>query len=239
MKNLAVFDIDGTLIRWQLYHASADSLVKLGFVNAAEYEAIKNARRAWKRREEGATFKSYEQKLVDGYNSMLLNLTTEQFEQAAEAVFSEYKDQSYTYTRDLIKKLKAGGYLLFAISGSQAEIIAKIAKHWGFDDFKASEFERADGHFTGKVTHYLAKKDEALAELIKKHGASQTGSIAVGDSLSDVKILEAVERPIAFNPEKELFDYARLRGWRIVIERKNMIYELESKSGRYLLAETN
>jgi phosphoserine phosphatase len=44
-----------------------------------------------------------------------------------------------------------------------------------------------------------------------------------------------VENPIAFNPEKKLFDYAQGKNWKIVLERKNMVYELENKNGQYEL----
>ena len=49
-RSFAVFDIDGTLIRWQLYHAVADALVKLGHVEPGAYEEIKVARMNWKTR---------------------------------------------------------------------------------------------------------------------------------------------------------------------------------------------
>ena len=78
-----------------------------------------------------------------------------------------------------------------------------------------------------------------LQELVKKHRATMPGSIAVGDGSSDISMLEMVELPIAFNPEKKLFDYASAKGWKIVIERKNMVYELEKQDGRYILAKTN
>jgi phosphoserine phosphatase len=104
-KKFAVFDIDGTLIRWQLYHAVADSLVKLGFIDPVKYQAIKDARMIWKRRESSESFKKYELELVRLYSDILSELTTEQFETAADAVFEEYKDQVYTYTRDLVVRL--------------------------------------------------------------------------------------------------------------------------------------
>ena len=68
---------------------------------------------------------------------------------------------------------------------------------------------------------------------------SLAGSIAIGNGASDISMLELVETPIAFNPEKKLFDYAKDRGWKIVVERKNVIYELETRSGKYQLVKTN
>jgi phosphoserine phosphatase len=49
---------------------------------------------------------------------------------------------------------------------------------------------------------------------------------ARGDTESDIPMLELVEIPIAFNPNKKLFEHAKARGWRTVVERKDVIYEL-------------
>ena len=53
------------------------------------------------------------------------------------------------------------------------------------------------------------------------------GSIGVGDTESDVAFLKLVERPICFNPNKKLYDYAKRKGWEVVVERKDMIYFLQ------------
>src|SRR5688500_7222628 len=68
-----------------------------------------------------------------------------------QEVFDEYKDQTYTYTRDLIKDLKAKGYFLLAISGSHQEIIQKLAQHHGFDGAVGATFEQIDGKFSGAI----------------------------------------------------------------------------------------
>jgi phosphoserine phosphatase len=73
---------------------------------------------------------------------------------------------------------------------------------------------------------------------VEKYGATFAGSIAIGDSESDIAMLELVERPIAFNPSKGLFKEAQKQGWPVVLERKNMIYELENRGNEYVLAET-
>src|SRR4051812_47225461 len=179
-KSFAVFDIDGTLVRWQLYHAVADNLVKLGFVAPAKFQAIKDARMAWKRRESSESFKAYEGQLVKLYGSILNEITPQQFERAAQAVFNEYKDQVYTYTRALIEELKKDGYLLFAISGSQTEIIQKIADYYGFDEYIGSTYVQKNGRYTGEVKLPFLRKDLALKTMVDKHKASANESLAVG-----------------------------------------------------------
>lgn len=114
-RKFAVFDIDGTLIRWQLYHAVADELARRGHFGAIEYQAVKNARLTWKKRESEDSFKQYERALVNLVDQAMAGLELIELQSACQAVINEYKDQVYTYTRDLIRELKAQNYLLFTI----------------------------------------------------------------------------------------------------------------------------
>lgn len=233
----AVFDIDGTLIRWQLYHALADALAKNGHIDAKTYGSIRDARLQWKQRSGPQSFSAYQVYVVKAYEAALLKLSEKQLHQAVDDVFSEYKDQVYTYTRDLIKELKAKGYLLFAISGSQLEIVAKIASYYGFDEHIGTHYAVKAGKLVKSFP--AADKKAALAAMVSKHRASYSGSIAVGDSAGDIPMLQAVEQPIVFNPEDKLFEYAKRKGWNIILERKNMVYQLEKQDGHYILAKTN
>jgi HAD superfamily hydrolase (TIGR01490 family) len=235
MKKFAVFDIDGTLIRWQLYHAIADTLARRGHIKPASYVAMKNARMAWKKRT-GGSFKDYELQVIGVYEAVLKTLNFEQLDEAIDDVFEEYKDQVYTYTRDLITKLKVKEYSLFAISGSQTEIVAKIAEYYGFDDYVGTIYERLDDKFTGSKIIGSRNKNSALDEMVKKHGVSYQKSMGIGDSYSDISMLKLVEHPIAFNPEESLFRHAKTNGWKIVVERKNVIYELNKIGDSYGLA---
>ncbi len=236
-RKFAAFDIDGTLIRWQLYHAVADELARRGHFGAIEYQAVKDARMTWKKRESEDSFKHYEHALVNLVDQAIIGLEAAEVESACKSVIHEYKDQVYRYTRDLIRDLKAKDFLLFAISASQSEIVGLIARHYGFDDFAGSQYEIQNGRYTGRKDVLKSeRKPEVLKHLVKKHEATLAGSVAVGDSESDIPMLEAVEQPIAFNPTKLLFGHAREHAWKIVVERKNVIYELEPGDGTYLLA---
>lgn len=234
-KPFAVFDIDGTLIRWQLYHAIADELAKQGQLSTTSYAQIKLARMEWKKRTNSEAFRKYERKLVTFYDLALRDLMPEQFDKAVGVVVEEYKEQTYTYTRNLIRSLKAKDYLLFAISGSQAEPVAKLAEYYGFDDYLGTDYIRDAGSFTGEIIFHAQDKKKALQKLVDKYSLNYEGSLAIGDSMSDVPMLEMVERAIAFNPDKHLFAAAKAKGWGIVVERKNVTYELENQNGTYIL----
>lgn len=235
MKKFAVFDIDGTLIRWQLYHAIVDALANKKLLGQKAKKTLNEARMVWKRREYPDAFRGYERALIQVYEEALPRLTTEQFDTTVEEVAKEYKEQVYTYTRQLAKDLRARGYTLLAISGSHEELVGHIARQYGFDDWVGTRYVRKDNKFTGEK--FVASKDKkaVLERLVNKHRLSFKDSIGVGDSKSDVAFLEMVDQPIAFNPDRELFDIARKNYWKIVIERKNVVYELNNKSSTYTL----
>src|SRR6476659_2784535 len=94
-KPFAVFDIDGTLIRWQLYHAIVDKLAKEGALGDNAREKLHEARMVWKRREEPDAFKAYEKTLIDVYESALGKLSARLFDAMVQTVIAEYKDQTY------------------------------------------------------------------------------------------------------------------------------------------------
>lgn len=234
-KKFAVFDIDGTLIRWQLYHAAAERMAKQGLLGEGAYDAIQQARAVWKKREHKEAFRAYELEVIKAYMSALPKLSVADFNKIVDEIAHEYKEQTYRYTRDLVKKLKADGYLLLAISGSHQELVEHVGQQYGFDDCVGTQYLQKDGYFTGEEVFVAGDKQKALNELIAKHDLSLKGSYAVGDSKSDASMLAIVEHPIAFNPDQALFDIATKEGWQIVIERKNVVYKLDQSDGKYQL----
>lgn len=234
-RSFAVFDIDGTIIRWQLYHAIGDALAKKGIIDAAAFETVRAARMNWKRRSGQEQFHEYEATLVKAFDQALPGLDVGVLGEVAAAVFEEYKDQVYTYTRDLIRQLKPQKYLLFAVSGSPDIIVKMLADYYGFDDYAATNYPSKNGRYTGTKELSLGKKPELLQGLIDKHGARLKDSLAVGDSESDIDMLAMVDQPIAFNPSKQLYSFAKQRQWPIIIERKNVVYHLEYDNGSYHL----
>lgn len=234
-KQFAVFDIDGTLVRWQLYHAITDELGRHGHLPAGSHEELHDARMQWKNRNSIDAYHRYESKLVAAFQEALTSIPVSVYLAAIDSVFTTYKDQVYTYTRDLIKQLKHDGYLIFAISGSPQEVLEKLGEHYGFDEVVGPQYEQQNGVFSGQVTYTHTRKGEILQELVADHAATWQGSIAVGDSPSDIAMLELVEKPIAFNPTHDLYELALEKGWNIIVERKNVIYELTKHGKTYEL----
>lgn len=235
-KPFAAFDIDGTVIRWQLYHGIVNECAKRGQLGDNAFALIQAARLEWKKRSNIAAFKDYERAIVQMYDDAVIHLNYDDYLRVVQQVFEEHKDQTYTYTRNLIHDLKAQGYLLFAISASQVEAVKLFADYYGFDDYGGSVYETIDGKFTGEKNILKSqRKPDKLRELVEKHQATFEHSIAIGDSESDIPMLSVVDKPLAFNPTAQLFEHAKAQSWKIVVERKNVIYNLEHNDGKYFL----
>src|SRR6185436_7444507 len=151
------------------------------------------------------------------------------FMKAVKQVIAFHKNRTYVYTRDLIADLKKQGYFILAISHSPKELLDEFCAHLGFDKVYGRVYEVGhDGTFTGKTLYLeeIANKANILKRFIEKEGFSLEDSYGVGDSESDIKFLTFVENPICFNPNKKLYEHAKKHGWKVVVERKDVIYNI-------------
>ncbi|RWZ79259.1 MAG: HAD family hydrolase [Candidatus Chaera renei] len=235
----AVFDIDGTLFRSGLYREVVYQLIKNHKLPSRVLQAFAPYEIRWKQRSHGNAFSEFEAAMANAFDSALPKLKISDFETAAKQVIDAHSDNVYRYTRDLARQLKNDGYFLLAISGSQLELVEPFAKRYGFDAWAGQTYERDGQYFTGKAIKTHAQKELILKKMARRFNLTFSGSVGVGDSIGDASMLEAVERPIAFNPETQLLSVALQAGWRVVLERKNVIYHLEDRDGSYILAETN
>lgn len=234
-QRFAVFDIDGTLFRSGLYREVAYELMKMGALPREVLNETTAKNREWRHRTHGNAFEEFDMLVVDRVDQALPQLRIDDYEEAAQMVLEKRAENIYVYTRELIRDLKNQGYFLIAISGSQIELVEPFATKYGFDAYVGQQWERGDEYFTGNVVKTHTHKDVILKDLMKRYNLTIKGSIGVGDSNGDVGMLELVEHPIAFNPTHELYVKAIEQAWTIVIERKNMMYTLESSDGKYQL----
>ena len=236
MKKFAAFDIDGTIFRSGLYREIVYELLALDQIPHEIVEDFAGLEIDWKKRRSDTAFKEYERAMAEAVDRVLPSIKITDFEQAAERVLDRLGEYVYAYTRGLVADLKEQGYTLIAISGSQEELVRPFSEKYGFDLWVGQHYERGDAYFTGHIEKTHKGKDVILQRLVEENGLSFEGSIAVGDSIGDIEMLSIVENPIAFNPEKDLFAAAKAHGWKIVVERKNMIYELNPYEQSYVLA---
>lgn len=239
-KKFAAFDIDGTLFRSGLYREVFYELYKMGVLPNDLTEQTTEKHRVWRHRVHGNAFEEFDAIVVTVLDSYLPRLKISDYEEAVKRVLDKRAENVYIYTRDLLKKLKAEGYFLIAISGSQQELVEPFARRYGFDMWVGQQWERGEKYFTGKVVKTHTGKDKIIERMLDKHNLTMKDSYAVGDSNGDSGMLGIVDNPIAFNPNSELIEKALANNWKVVIERKNVSYELEgNKDGRFILETTN
>lgn len=238
-RRFAVFDIDGTLFRSGLYREVFNKLIDMGALPELLQDRLSDKQNAWQRRAHGRAFKEFEQSMAELMDQHLPRLKIEDFDLAAEQVIADHKDNVYVYTRDLARSLKKQGYFLIAISGSQKELVEPFAKHYGFDTWVGQEFERGETYFTGNIVKTHKNKGPLLQKVIEDNNLTTAGSVAIGDSSGDIDLFTAVESPIVFNPDQDLLAIAQKHSWKIVVERKNVIYTLTYNGSQYELSTTN
>lgn len=235
-KKFAVFDIDGTIFRSGLYREVVYELLATGKAPEELAKAFAQLEIDWKTRKHINAFHDYELAMANTFDSILPTIKYSDFDEAAHAVFERFSDYVYTYTRGMVSDLKRKGYTLIAISGSQEELVKLFANKYGFDLWIGQHYERgSNGCFTGEIIKTHTGKDIILKKIITDNNLTLKNSIAVGDTKGDIGMLSIVENPIAFNPDHDLFTSAKDHSWKIVIERKNMIYELEPHGNSFIL----
>lgn len=236
-RKIAVFDIDGTLFRWQLFHELVEELTLAKVFPDNTFREVDTAWNDW--RGGDLHFHGYETLVVETLMKYLPIVPIATFEAVCDKVIAQSGHKLHSYPKQLLGDLKSQGYTIVAISGSQQELLDRFAKKHGIDIAIGAIYERHEGHFTGKVSRVtIGHKAELLRELVKNEGFTLEGSLAIGDSDGDIDILSEVEQPIAFNPSEGLFNHARTMGWSIVVERKNIAYRMEKQSDALVLAET-
>ena len=226
---LAVFDVDGTLFRRGLLPALTRRLVNEGVFPERVREELSRDYYAWVERR--GSYEAYDELVMELFLRELKGVSVAELRRCATAEVEAHGRRLHMYTRDLAHRLKEAGYHIIAISGSPQEILDLFLKPLGFDRAWGTVLgQDADGRYTGEVLEDPFKnKRRVLEGFLEDADVGLENSVGVGDTLSDVGFLEMVKTPIAFNPNRSFFEVAHGRGWPIVVERKDVIYNLQKR----------
>lgn len=226
-KPVAFFDIDGTVFRSSLLVELVERLLDSGIFPKEAREEFDELERYWRDRE--GTYEDYIDAVVGVFRKNIKGVFYGDLADIGREVVSEHSKRVYRYTRDLILELKNEGYYLVAISQSPKTILDEFCRQYGFDKVYGRIYETGpQDRFTGEVIdeHLISNKSNIISRVIEKENLTKKGSVGVGDTEGDIPLLESVERPICFNPNQSLLDHAKRRDWKVVVERKDVIYEL-------------
>src|SRR3989344_5430438 len=225
-RRVAVFDIDGTIFRSSLLLELVEALIQAKVFSKYAQAHYLDTWEKW--RDRGGGYTDFIMSVVEAYKHYIKGVRRADVWKVAERVIEIQKKRTYRYTRDLVKKL-AKTHFLLAISHSPYEVVAPFAKSWGFEKTYAMVYEVDKRvRFTGKTLYedIIFDKAKVLERAVEHNELTLSGSIGVGDTESDTSFLELVEHPIAFNPSSDLYKVAKKKKWDIIVERKDVVYEL-------------
>ena len=226
-NKIAVFDIDGTIFRKNLHFELIDELAWLKIFPKDVRNTLVRLYTNWL--EHKGAYEDYRRAIVHLDAEHIRGCSEKDVRRASKVVMPFYEKRTYVFAEELIKKLKKENYCVIAISGSPIEIVEEYnRRHLNFDAVFGSVYELDEnGIYTGGTVFEPTKhKGAVVKQYIFENGIGLDGSYGIGDTESDASFLEIVENPIAFNPNQNLKDIAEKKGWRIVVEKKDVIYEI-------------
>ena len=226
-RKVAVFDVDGTIFRSSLLVQVVDQLIRDGaFPEDAQAEYAKQHEK-WLDRE--GDYEAYIMAVVHAFRKHLKGVHYSALSEAAEKLVAAQWKHTYRYTRDMLKDLKKKGYYLLAVSHSPKLVLDQFCPRLGFDKVYGIMYELGPQEcFTGTMMdeHMILNKATILKRALEKENLTLTHSIGVGDTEGDISFLDLVAKPVCFNPNSKLYKYAKRQKWKVVVERKDVIYEL-------------
>jgi len=225
LKKVAIFDVDGTIFRSSLLIELVETFIERDLFPEDAWKTYKDEEKAWLERK--GDYEDYMMAVVDAFRENIKGIHYSDFANVSEEVVERYQNRVYRYTRDLVKELKDSGYYLLAVSQSPKTVVESFCKRMGFDKVYGRIYELGpEDRFTGELVdvHLIENKANVVRRAIERENLTLEDSYGVGDTDGDISMLELVKNPIVFNPNVKLYKYARRMGWKVVVERKDVIY---------------
>lgn len=219
MNNLAIFDLDNTLINTDSDHSWPQYLMEKGLVDI-EYTRAQNDK----------FYRDYQQCCldIDEFLAFHLEPLSRYSREELDAMHREFM-QLYILPhitpmqRMLVDSHRAAGDELLVISSTNEFIITPICRHFGIENIIGTQLETGeDGRFTGRyigtpslkegkitrLNEWLAGRGETLESYGKTYFYS--------DSKNDLPLLRVVSDPVAVNPDEVLSAEAAALNWPVL-----------------------
>ncbi len=213
--NLAIFDLDNTLIAGDSDYLWGQFLTEIGAVDGDSF-----------RREHDRYYADY----LEG------NLDIDAFLRFQLAPLARHPlDRLHAWrTRFVTEKIRpillpraqalldehrSAGHALLIITATNRFITQPIAHLMGVDDLIATDPEFRDGRFTGEVAgipSYAAGKVERFRLWMIERDAKLKETWFYSDSHNDLPLLDRVSHAVAVDPDERLRRTALARGWSVI-----------------------
>jgi HAD superfamily hydrolase (TIGR01490 family) len=124
----------------------------------------------------------------------------------------------YSGTRALAQQHLDAGERVWLVTATPVELASIISRRLGLTGALGTVSEIENGRYTGRLVgeplHGPAKA-EAVRARAEREGLDLARCTAYSDSANDVPMLSVVGRAVCVNPDGELRDVARERGWEV------------------------
>jgi len=216
--NLALFDLDNTLLSGDSDYEWGQFLIDQGVVDRDFYES---RNRDFYEQYKAGTLDIHE--FLHFALEPLARHTPEELARWHEAFMAErILPLIGQPARDLVARHAGQGDLLVIVTATNAFVTAPIAREFGVPHLIATEPEQVDGRYTGRprgTPCFQAGKIVRLDEWLAARGQSLSSFADTwfySDSRNDLPLLERVSRPVAVDPDARLAEVARARGWPVL-----------------------
>lgn len=213
--DLAVFDLDQTLLAADSDYLWGRFLIDTGHVAGDQYEA--------------ANDRFYADYLagrldIQAFCRFALEPLTRLAPGLRERLRREFVEQRIRPViapgaAALLAHHRKAGHRILITTSTNRFVVAPIAALLGVDDVLATEPEVIDGRYTGTTTdlpNFQAGKVTRLRRWMAAQSQAFAQIHAYSDSHNDLPLLEAADWPTAVDPDDRLRATAQQRGWPII-----------------------
>jgi HAD superfamily hydrolase (TIGR01490 family) len=214
--NLALFDLDNTLLSGDSDFEWAQFLIEQGVLDREVYAARNDA--FYEQYQNGTLdiheFLDFQLKPLSRHPRRVLDAWHRRFMQ--QKILPIVRPRA----KELIERHHTD--LRVIITSTNSFVTAPIAREFGIDNLIATEPAQVDGEFTGEVAGtpcFREGKLKRLEDWLAGRGQSLESfaqSWFYSDSLNDLSLLSRVTHPVAVDPDDTLRAHAGKRGWQIL-----------------------
>ncbi|AEF39093.1 HAD-superfamily subfamily IB hydrolase [Hoyosella subflava DQS3-9A1] len=213
----AFFDVDNTMV------SGASSIHFARGLAARKYIAVSDmAKFGWQQLKFRITGRESSKDVASGKEKALAFIagrSTAEFMELGEEIFDDLiADKVWPGTRALAQMHLDAGQQVWLVTATPLELAQVIAKRLGLTGALGTVLESKNGLFTGRLVGDLLHgrgKAHAVRALAAREGLNLRRCTAYSDSFNDMPMLTTVGTAVAINPDSDLREVAKARGWEI------------------------
>lgn len=214
-QNLALFDLDNTLLagdsdyNWSLF------LINEGLLDGAAHQA---------RNEQ--FYQDYKNGCLDIYAFLEFQLKplSEHPKKFLDELHLKYMEKIIRpmmtqKAQDLVNRHQDAGDLCVVITATNSFVTRPIAAAYGIENLIGTDPEMVNGEYTGGVSGVPSFKEGKVTRInqwLAERGttlADYETSYFYSDSHNDLPLMKLVTNPVAVNADEILSEYAKQQGW--------------------------